>query len=121
MHGGQSIPALDYYLAPGVAKTYVSEICQVLEDRFDIDDDVKSNIKEELKGHLKSLKYHIISEEGNKVIDKILGNNGFSKENIDIVLKKALKKTEKETYQAMEALVHNLNSMHSRAGKIRAV
>ena len=116
MHGGQSIPALDYYLAPGVAKTYVSEVCQVLEDRFDIDEDVKSSIKEELKGHLKSLKYHIISEEGNKVIDKILGNNGFSKENIDIVLKKALKKTEKETYQAMEALVHNLNSMHSRAG-----
>ncbi len=116
MHGGQSIPALDYYLAPGVAKTYVSEICQVLEDRFDIDDDVKSCIKEELKSHLKPLKYHIISEEGNKVIDNILGNNGFSKENIDIVLKKALKKTEKETYQAMEALVHNLNSMHSRAG-----
>ena len=32
-----------------MAKTYVSEICQVLEDRFDIDDDVKSGIKEELK------------------------------------------------------------------------
>ena len=55
------------------------------------------------------------------MIDKILGNNGFSKENIDIVLRKALKKTEKETYQAMEALVHNLNSMHSRAGQVRAV
>jgi len=116
MHGGQSIPALDYYLAPGVAKTYVSEICQVLEDRFDIDEDVKSEIKKELRKQLKPLKYHIISEKGNEVIDKILGNNGFSKENIDIVLKKALKKTEKETYQAMEALVHNLNSMHSRAG-----
>ena len=94
----------------------MSEICQVLEDRFDIDDDVKSDIKKELKKHLKPLKYHIISEKGKEVIEKILGNNGFSKENIDIVLKKALKKTEKETYQAMEALVHNLNSMHSRAG-----
>lgn len=95
----------------------MSEICQVLEDRFDIDEDVKSDIKEELKKHLKPLKYHIISEKGKEVIEKILGNNGFSKENIDIVLKKALKKTEKETYQAMEALVHNLNSMHSRAGQ----
>ena len=116
MHGGQSIPALDYYLAPGVAKTYVSEICQVLEDRFDIDEDVKYEIKKELKKELKPLKYHIISEKGNKVIEKTLGNNGFSKENIDIVLKKALRRTENETYQAMEALVHNLNSMHSRAG-----
>ena len=116
MHGGQSIPALDYYLAPGVAKSYVSEICQVLEDRFDIDEDVKSEIKKELKKELKPLKYHIISEKGNKVVEKTLGNNGFSKENIDIVLKKALKRTENETYQAMEALVHNLNSMHSRAG-----
>lgn len=52
------------------------------------------------------------------MVEKVLSDNGYSKEEIEIVLKKALKKTEHETYQSMEALVHNLNSMHSRAGQI---
>ena len=115
-HGGQSIPALDYYLAPGVAKTYVTELCKILEDRFDIEEDVKKSIKEDLRRELKKLEYHIMSEKGEKLIYEKLGQYGFSKENIGIVLDKTKKRTEKETYQAMEALVHNLNSMHSRAG-----
>lgn len=55
------------------------------------------------------------------MVEKVLSDNGYSKEEIEIVLKKALKKTEHETYQSMEALVHNLNSMHSRAGHLEAV
>ena len=117
MHGGQSIPALDYYLAPGVGKSYVSNICQVMEDRFDITDEEKAEIKAELRKHLKDLNYHMISEKGNEVVYNVLSSKGYSKEDCDIVMKKALKRTEKETYQAMEALVHNLNSMHSRAGQ----
>ena len=120
-HGGQSIPALDYFLAPGVGKSYVSNICQVLEDRFDIEDDLKSEIKSELRKHLKEMNYHMISDNGSEVVYNVLGAKGYSKEDCDIVMKKALKKTEKDTYQSMEALVHNLNSMHSRAGRVRAV
>ena len=115
-HGGQSIPALDYFLAPGVGKSYVSNICQVLEDRFDIEDDLKAEIKSELRKHLKEMNYHMISDNGSEVVYNVLGVKGYSKEDCDIVMKKALKKTEKDTYQSMEALVHNLNSMHSRAG-----
>lgn len=115
-HGGQSIPALDYFLAPGVGKSYVSNICQVLEDRFDIEDDLKAEIKSELRKHLKEMNYHMISDNGSEVVYNVLGAKGYSKEDCDIVMKKALKKTEKDTYQSMEALVHNLNSMHSRAG-----
>lgn len=116
MHGGQSIPALDYYLVPGVAKSYVSNICQVLENRYDVEDSVKSEIKKELRSHLQELNYHVISDDGYKMITEVLFKRGFDKDSVDIILKKALKMTENETYQSMEALVHNLNSMHSRAG-----
>ena len=121
MHGGQSIPALDYYLAPGVGKTYVSEICRVLENRFDITDEEKAELKSILREKLKENKYHLISDNGKEVIKSVLIPKGYTEEDIEIVLGKALKHTEKETYQAMEALVHNLNSMHSRAGRVRAV
>ena len=50
--GGQSIPALDYFLAPGVGKSYVSNICQVLEDRFDVEDDVRAEVKAQLRKKL---------------------------------------------------------------------
>lgn len=116
MHGGQSIPALDYYLAPGITKTFITEICKVLEDRFDIEEDAKSKIKKELRSKLEKFKYHILSGKGKEMVEKVLSDNGYSKENIEIILNKALKRTENETYQSMEALVHNLNSMHSRAG-----
>ena len=114
--GGQSIPALDYFLAPGVGKSYVSNICQVLEDRFDIEDDVRAEVKAKLRKKLEKLDYHLISEKGNKVVYDVLSEINISKEDCDIVMNKALKRTEKDTYQSMEALVHNLNSMHSRAG-----
>lgn len=116
MHGGQSIPALDYYLAPGVGKSYVSEICKVLENRFDIEDFEKDELKSVLREKLKENNYHLISDSGKEVIKSVLSPKGYNDEDIDKVLAKALKHTEKETYQAMEALVHNLNSMHSRAG-----
>lgn len=111
MHGGQSIPALDYYLAPGVGKTYVSEICKVLENRFDITDEEKTELKSILREKLKENKYHLISDNGKEVIKSVLIPKGYTEEDIEIVLGKALKHTEKETYQAMEALVHNLNSI----------
>lgn len=116
MHGGQSIPALDYYLAPGVCKSYISEICRVLDDKYDISDEMKSELKKELRSHCEELNYHFMSDKGSEVIKSVLNSKGFDDEQIEKAKTKALKYTEKETYQAMEALVHNLNSMHSRAG-----
>ena len=55
-------------MAPGVGKSYVSNICQVMEDRFDITDEEKAEIKAELRKHLKDLNYHMISEKGNEVV-----------------------------------------------------
>ena len=77
---------------------------------------MKSELKKELRSHCEELNYHFMSDKGSEVIKSVLNSKGFDDEQIEKAKTKALKYTEKETYQAMEALVHNLNSMHSRAG-----
>ncbi len=83
-HGGQSIPAFDFYLAPYVAKTYKKFYDKNLERALKI---AGENLSEERLNEIKNFAHE-----------------------------EALKDTDRETYQAMEALVHNLNTMHSRAG-----
>ncbi|MEM4385913.1 MAG: anaerobic ribonucleoside triphosphate reductase [Candidatus Anstonellales archaeon] len=115
-HGGQSIPAIDYYLGYGVAKSFVKNVCKVLDVMYDY---VNVNeIEKELKGYL-SRNTRIMDEKGIKFIEDTILNLFHKKldiSDINRVIDKAISLTEDETYQAMEALVHNLNSMHSRAG-----
>ena len=114
-HGGQSIPTFDYGLAPYVVKTFITEICNYL-DMNEVPEEDISNIKTKLKN---------LSKERSSLMDKdslsIIENIIYSVIGTDYIIPamcidKAIKYTEKETYQAMEALVHNLNTMHSRAG-----
>jgi len=105
-HGGQSIPFLDYYLAPGVLKTFKKQYKQTYVDMADAlginEDEIHSVIT--YINSLNSLKE--AKENSVKLTDNILV----------MAYDKALQKTERITYQAMEALVHNLNTLHSRAG-----
>lgn len=112
-HGGQSIPAFDYYMAPGVIKTYKKNLKQEVYDYL------------ELEGFLNFIKFNKIEKEIDKIntIDYDISNlDIFAKEEERVLKifrlanKKALKKTDKMTYQAMESFIHNLNTMHSRAG-----
>ena len=112
-HGGQSIPAFDYYMAPGVIKTYKKNLKQEIYDYL------------ELEGFLNFIKFNRIEKEIDKIntIDYDISNlDIFAKEEERVLKifrlanKKALKKTDKMTYQAMESFIHNLNTMHSRAG-----
>lgn len=112
-HGGQSIPAFDYYMAPGVIKTYKKNLKQEICDYL------------ELEGFLNFIKFNKIEKEIDKIntIDYDISNlDIFAKEEERVLKifrlanKKALKKTDKMTYQAMESFIHNLNTMHSRAG-----
>ena len=113
-HGGQSIPNFDYGLALGVAKTFVSEVARISDILFDGKD--ISSVKEELKSYV-SDKEHILDEEGVAFTEKTLCDKlGVSSEDAKHVIEKALNATDHATYQAMEALIHNLNTMHSRAG-----
>ena len=123
-HGGQSIPAFDYYLAEGVAKTfrraYTDNVNKALEVLISLDEDIKADMEqvEKESGERPTLR---MSEKFLAAMDRMLAEkHGLDAQQIDLVnafaYKEAQKETEKLTYQAMEGFVHNLNTMHSRAG-----
>lgn len=93
MHGGQAIPAFDFYLAPFVRSTFIEELKnlealtgEALSDMYDaeIDDYLKKDL-EGLQGH-------------------------------DRLLQHAVNRTVSRVHQAMEAFIHNMNTIHSRGG-----
>ena len=112
-HGGQSIPAFDYYMAPGVLKTFKKQFKQSIYDLLDYSGFltfVTMNVIVKEIDKLTSIKFDI------NEFDKLAKNSDEIKRIFNVAYKKALEKTERQTYQAMEAFVHNLNTMHSRAG-----
>lgn len=96
-HGGQSIPNFDYAMAPGVNKTFRKALKRNIEkyNKF-ADKAIKITIKDDI-------------EFGDD--EKLLKNKVPKK-----VIEASNEDTERETLQAMEGFVHNLNTMHSRAG-----
>ncbi len=127
-HGGQSVPNFDYGMAPGVKKTYtklyrqnLARAIELLADVEDIDESVATaneilDKAKELSGDAPALE---AGEEYAKaelpILTEMFGEKTGAK-----IQRFAKKHAEKEidrcTYQAMEALIHNLNTMHSRAG-----
>ena len=126
-HGGQSIPNFDYAMAEGVAKTYrkafTRRLRDAVEDYLDLSDEAEAisaviaeaeaatgeTAKVEssaayLEAVAKGLcaKYNMAYEMAKKLIDR--------------AAKRSYQKTDRDTKQAMEGFVHNLNTMHSRAG-----
>lgn len=124
-HGGQSIPDFDYGMANGVKKTfrklYWTNLGKMLNLLFDIDDGVEQ-VKDIGKDIFeKHGIYPIIADDNNyKEIERDCLKEIIDEKFIDKLQKKAAKYANEEirraTYQAMEAFVHNLNTMHSRAG-----
>ncbi|HJB66678.1 MAG TPA: anaerobic ribonucleoside triphosphate reductase [Candidatus Mailhella merdavium] len=112
-HGGQSIPNFEYGMARGVAKSFISKLALVLDIRgYDA-----APLRAALKAWLAD-RDSILGEEGMAVVRSAMARMlpDMSDGEMERVISKALELTEKDTYQAMEALVHNLNTMHSRAG-----
>ena len=112
-HGGQSIPAFDFYMAPGVLLTFKKQLKQTLSDLLDyagFDTFVNMNI---LVREIDKLDTIGVKKE---YFDKFIKENETLERLFEMAIDKALKKTNRITYQAMEAFVHNLNTMHSRAG-----
>lgn len=134
MHGGQSVPHFDYCMAPGVVKTYRQEFKRAFITHMTISNKTESEDIETIYSNILD----------STVMDKLIGIDDTSRFiDTDIVSifsvvevqnkcgitdstsvndacayarKEALKRTTRRTYQAMEALVHNLNTMSSRAG-----
>lgn len=107
-HGGQSIPAFDYYMAPGVLHTFKRQFQQTLFDFLELLDKVDTNLIDKIY-EFDSMK--LSRKDFMKLTDK--------DDILDIMEKaydKALVLTNRQTFQSMEAFIHNLNTMHSRAG-----
>ena len=125
-HGGQSIPNFDYGMSKGVKKTYRKLYRQNLIRAVEllVGDDEKTvssieeifSIAEEQSDAIPKL------DDGEKYMDteRTLLEEKFGKELAEKIQKFAFKHANKEidraVYQAMEAFIHNLNTMHSRAG-----
>ncbi len=112
-HGGQSIPAFDYYMAPGVLKTFKKQFKQTVSDLLDYSDfgqfiNMASIAKEIDK--LDSIDFDL------NIFERFIKDSEEVGRLFRISYDKAYSKTDRITYQAMEAFVHNLNTMHSRAG-----
>ncbi len=124
MHGGQSIPNFDYAMAQGVAKTYRKEYFKHLKTYFQLKLDMEEEEAIELVNDLKATMTTEISMSSKDAWEKELSGYGVGGRlwGDDLArahryaAEAAYKTTDRETYQAMEALVHNLNTMNSRAG-----
>ncbi|SCJ54887.1 Anaerobic ribonucleoside-triphosphate reductase [uncultured Clostridium sp.] len=125
-HGGQSIPFFDYGLAEGVYKTfkklYANNMAKALELYEDIE--VLEQVKE-MVTYVEEQTNTKLSIDIEKPYIELEKEELMNKFNIDskvaykvqkFALKEARKETDRNTYQAMEAFIHNLNTMHSRAG-----
>lgn len=127
-HGGQSIPFFDYDMANGVYKTfrklYIDNILKAIEllvSESDIDSEIVKKIvyTTELETGLKvGLKQESTYKEveREKLIAEFNINANMANKIQEFAYREAYKETNKQTYQSMEGLIHNLNTMHSRAG-----
>ena len=123
-HGGQSIANFDYGLAPGVAKTYKKRYRSNLTSLIEVMD---------CAAHAKKTQEIFQTLTAENLIPTLDGSQAYTEREKELLLeagvpeeildkiqsfsaKKATEETDKATYQAMEALLHNLNTMHSRAG-----
>lgn len=93
MHGGQAIPAFDFYLAPYVRSSFVEEV----------------KVLEELNGENYNHLYHIKVQD--YIPQELSGLTGEQR-----VLQHAINRTVNRVHQSMEAFIHNMNTIHSRGG-----
>lgn len=94
MHGGQAIPAFDYYLAPYVRNTYIEEVKKLMEFtgqnyEFLFNVEIDDYLKQQLDDSMSSA---------------------------EKVKQQAINKTVDRVHQSMEAFIHNMNTIHSRGG-----
>ncbi len=124
-HGGQSVPNFDYAMAQGVRKTYRKLYIANLNRFLEFVDDAITD--EEIKNLVLELeeKHHQKITMKKPEFDEIIKKAFIEKFNLDTtisdkifarVVDLSFKETRKATHQAMEALICNLNTMHSRAG-----
>ncbi len=120
-HGGQAIPAFDFFMADGVRKTYYKHLARLMDLQHSFAN--HSAPAESLYEKLHTL----VKEKQPKLADcqntldslaALAEQAGISigSPDLQIILSKAINATATDTHQAMEGFIHNLNTMHSRGG-----
>lgn len=120
MFGGQSINAWDYAMAEGVKKSFKKALINKLKEACTFSSVSINNIEDIIK-NIDTIKYKEKEDEINNSISDLnsLIFNDDSNDNYDFaknIYLLACKEVQEETHQAMEAAIHNFNSLHSRAG-----
>lgn len=120
-HGGQAIPAFDFFMAPGVRKTFIRQLADrllyahsLLTGRSFSDEERKAFV-EALRSLEPPLAHTDAAAEALAVgLDRI--GCQLPATAVRLALEEAYQRTKRDTHQAMEGFVHNLNTMHSRGG-----
>ena len=125
-HGGQSIPNFDYGMAPGVAKTFARLYRQNLTKALELLTEIKnaSEAVQQMTEYIRT-EYNLFPSLSDMTeyqkperewLSRFAADNTLLERIQGFASQNAEKETDRRTYQAMEAFVHNLNTMHSRAG-----
>lgn len=117
-HGGQAIPAFDFFMAKGVLKSYQKAVTSILSFYLEVKGETtvkEESLSEAIHQYLTSIEPN---SEMKKGLVKALQASAITinAEELEHILHKAYAQTRKETHQAMEGFIHNLNTMHSRGG-----
>lgn len=124
-HGGQSIPNFDYGMAKGVTKTYIRlykqnliKAFELLVEKLNAEALINEFYKKiELQGILPSLSNNYsYSKLETEFLKQNVEDDSVVEKIQEFALRTAQKEADRTTYQSMEAFIHNLNTMHSRAG-----
>lgn len=116
-HGGQAIPAFDFFMAKGVLKSFQKVVVSSISFYFDMKgmevDEAKLQVL--VKQHVASI---APSEDEKKILLAAFADQqiNLTADELEHILKKAYSQVRKDTHQAMEGFIHNLNTMHSRGG-----
>lgn len=114
-HGGQAIPNFDYGLAPYVAKSFVKNVIKYLDMNNILEPEI-SLIKKKLEDYL-SINNLIMDSRGLIFVKDTIVKSVYTRcLSPETCINKATEYTKKDVHQAMEAFIHNMNTLHSRAG-----
>ena len=128
MHGGQSVPNFDYSMAPVVKKTfrkaYFKALAQYMQVAHGVDKDTARALSQEARESLSGEEVSMGNGEayGSLIVPWLASHEKaeLSEEEArkahEYAMQTAWDNTDNATFQAMEALLHNLNTMNSRAG-----
>lgn len=120
-HGGQAIPAFDFFMAPGVRKTFIRQLADRLLYAHSLltgrsfSDEERKGFVEALRGLEPPLAHTDAAAEALAAGLERIGCQ-LPATAVRLALEEAYQRTKRDTHQAMEGFVHNLNTMHSRGG-----